>query len=87
MTKQELLQCQIDVLCESIHCLLVVPNLLRWQEAGYERQVNFGKAEVMHDLRNLVDILESKVLVLIDKTKLIEQTLFDIEAEKRKKNP
>lgn len=82
MSKQELLQRQVDVLCESIHCLLVVPNLLRWQEANYERQVEFGKAEVMHDLRNLADVLESKVLNLIDKACLVEQTLFDIESAK-----
>lgn len=35
----------------------------------------------MHDLRNLADILEAKVLRLIDKAKLVEQTLFDIEME------
>lgn len=36
MTHQETLQVQVDLLRESIHSLLVVPNLLRWQEAGYE---------------------------------------------------
>lgn len=81
MTHQETLQVQVDLLCESIHSLLVVPNLLRWQEAGYERQVQFAKTEVMHDLCNLADILEAKVLRLIDKAKLVEQTLFDIEME------
>lgn len=80
MTHQENLQRQTDELCNSVRHLLVLPKLLRWQEA-YARSTSIGKAEMMCDLDDLADVVEGKILAVFDKVQRVEQILFDIEME------
>lgn len=76
-----LLQLHADKLCTSLQHLYILPSILRWQCAEYERTVKVEKIDVMSDLEKLADLFESKIRDLMSTRKNIEQILFDIEME------
>lgn len=76
---QTLLQLHADRLCNSLQHIRILPNILRWQCAEYERTVKVEKIDVIGDLEQLADLFESKICDLMSAKENIEQILLDIE--------
>lgn len=76
---QALLQLHADRLCNSLQHIQILPNILRWQSAEYERKMDVEKVDVMSDLEMLANLFESKICDLMSAKENIEQILFDIE--------
>lgn len=76
---QALLQLHADKLCDSLQHIQILPSILRWQSAEYERTANVEKMDVMSDLEMLANLFESKIGDLMSAKENVEQILFDIE--------
>ncbi|QIM63704.1 hypothetical protein A1D29_10595 [Pasteurellaceae bacterium Orientalotternb1] len=84
MTPQQALQQQADELCNSMRYLTVIPSILRWQQAEYERLVTVDKMEVMEHLGDLSKLFEAGIASLMTRVEKIDQILFDIEMAEEK---
>ena len=81
---QALLQLHADMLCNSIHHLMILPDILRWQQAEYERLTEIDKFDVTASLEHLSDLFSEKISAVVASAEQIEQILFDIETAKDK---
>lgn len=81
---QALLQLHADLLCADLRHLMILPDLLRWQQAEYERLTNLDKFEVMTSLENLSDLFSEKIAAVLSKVENIEQILFNLDMEDKK---
>lgn len=84
VNNQALLQLHTDLLCADLRHLMILPDILRWQQAEYERSTTLDKFEVMASLENLSDLFSEKISAVVSKVESVEQILFNIEMEAKK---